>query len=61
MLTVIYIRLDVAATEVSLVQNIYLFYLCKLDYRHGVTMIYERWNHSQAPPKKPTPPVIYQL
>ena len=22
-------------------------------HRHGITMIYDRWNHSKAPPKKP--------
>ena len=23
------------------------------SHRHGITMIYDRWNHSKAPPKKP--------
>ena len=25
----------------------------KMEHKHGVTMIYDRWNHSQSPPKKP--------
>ena len=25
----------------------------ELNHNHGVTMIYDRWNHSQAPPQKP--------
>ena len=24
-----------------------------MKHRHGITMIYDRWNHSKAPPKKP--------
>ena len=33
----------------------------KSHHKHDVTMIYDRWNHSQAPPKKPPTPVIYPL
>ena len=28
------------------------------EHRHGITMIYNRWNHSKVQPKKPPPSVI---
>ena len=30
-------------------------------FRHGVAMIYNRWNHTQAQSKKTPTPVIYPL
>ena len=31
----------------------------RLIHRHGITIIYDRWNHSKAPPKKP--PLSYNI
>ena len=33
--------------------NVITFNKDRWDPRHGITMIYDCWNHSQAPPKKP--------
>ena len=33
-------------------RNTYYCYVNRY-HRHGITMIYDRWNHSKAPPKKP--------
>ena len=38
-------------------ENIFILYFY-FGHKHGVTMIYDRWNHSQAPPKK-TPHLSY--